>query len=124
VAFYGRGVTLTESGAKLTDASGELLAPLNRPGGLTLELDVARSEPRALRWSFNARPIEPMGHAHSSGALTFSIDKAWVKRGVNVLGVDSRGPAPSLVIRSFTLIEDAGWPPEWTTVYERERGSR
>lgn len=108
-AFLGRGFTQTPNGAELRGASAELLLPLNRPGGLALELDVTPANEQSLRWSFNGERL---------AAPRLAIEAAWVRRGVNVLRVESLGSA-QVVVRAITLIEGDDWPPGWAIIYER-----
>jgi len=93
VAFLGRGFVQTARGAELAGPAGELLVPLNRTGRLRIELDATPGG----AWSFNGTP---------------SLDVAAVRRGINVLRVESES---SVVVRSMTLVEGEDWPPAWAT---------
>ncbi len=103
VAFLGRGFEQGRAGAVLTQQTGEIFVPLNRPGSLTLELDVEGGSDE-LAWAFNGRPMQ---------GPPFQIPGAWVVRGINRLAVTG-GTA---TIRALTLTEGPEWPPAWATVY-------
>lgn len=107
IAFLGRGFAQGRAGAVLIQDHGELLLPLNRPGSLTLELDVEGVSDE-LEWAFNGRPVQgPPLH----------IPGEWVERGINRLAVTG-GTA---TIRALTLTEGPEWPPAWATAYQASR---
>jgi hypothetical protein len=104
--FLGRGFSRAACGAALEQPAGELFVPLNRPGALTLEVEVEVEG----TWSFNGRTLGP--------GTRWRIDAASVERGLNVLRVESAGDRRGCV-RRLQLTEGTEWPPPWATVYER-----